>query len=57
VDLQTFLDLDPNNEYAYINRSILKETLGDLNGACEDAKKSISLGDDSSVKWFSENCN
>jgi hypothetical protein len=30
---------------------------GDLNGACADAKKAISLGDETSVKWVAGNCN
>jgi len=38
-------------------RSISKELLGDLTGACADAKKAINLGSNSSVKWVASNCN
>jgi len=43
---------------SYINRSIAKENIGDIKGACLDAKKAISLGDRASEnqKWIKKNC-
>lgn len=56
-DYNKAIELNPNYADAYNNRSIAKESIGDLNGACEDARKAISLGNESSVKWVSDNCN
>ena len=41
-----------------MNRSISKEDLGDIKGACIDAKKTVSLGyeDSENKKWIQENC-
>ena len=47
----------PNYAKAYHNRSISKEGLGDLIGACADAKKAINLGINNSIKWVASNCN
>ncbi len=43
-DYNKAIELNPNYADAYNNRSIAKESIGDLNGACEDARKAISLG-------------
>ena len=40
--------LDPNSDNSYYGRSISKYYTNDLNGACQDAKKSASLGYDAS---------
>ena len=56
-DIGDGIELNPNAADSYESRSIFKESLGDLTGACADAKKAISLGSNSSVKWISENCN
>ena len=56
-DYTKAIELDPNYASAYDNRSITKEKLGDLTGACADAKKAIKLGSNSSVKWVASNCN
>ena len=47
-DYNKAIELDPNNASAYYNRAISKYYTNDLNGACEDAKKSTSLGIDAS---------
>ena len=43
---------------SFLNRSILKEKINDLDGACFDAKKAVSLGEESSENksWIQENC-
>jgi Flp pilus assembly protein TadD len=43
-DYNKAIELDPNNASAYYNRAISKYYTNDLNGACEDARKSGSLG-------------
>jgi Flp pilus assembly protein TadD len=43
-DYNKAIELDPNNASAYYNRAISKYYTNDLNGACEDARKSSSLG-------------
>ena len=47
-DFNKVIELDPHYADAYYNRGISKYYTNDLNGACEDAKKSRSLGFDAS---------
>ena len=44
--------------YAYLNRGISKEILGDLEGACSDARISVSSGYESKDInfWIKNNC-
>jgi lipoprotein NlpI len=44
ADYTKAIELDPNYASAYKNRAIAKYYTNDLNGACEDARKSGSLG-------------
>ena len=57
-DYTKAIEIDPNKSNAFLNRSIVKETIGDIEGACLDAKKSVSLGDTSSdiQTWIKKNC-
>ena len=50
--------LDPENNMAYHNRSIAKEMIGDLMGACSDAKQAVLLGDSdvTNKNWINVNC-
>ena len=48
ADYTKAIELNPNFATAYNNRAASKGLLGDINGACEDAKKSASLGYDAS---------
>ena len=50
--------LDSQYYLPVYNRSILKEEIGDLKGACLDAKKAVSLGflDKENKRWINENC-
>ena len=52
------IELDPKYIKAYINRSIAKEIIGDINSACSDAKKAFSLGHTASDNqtWIKKNC-
>ena len=43
-DYNKSIELNPNYTSAYYNRAISKYYIDDLNGACEDARKSESLG-------------
>ena len=47
-DYTKLIELDPNEAEAYKNRAISKYYTNDLKGACEDARKSGSLGYDAS---------
>jgi hypothetical protein len=49
--------LNPNYTAAYYNRSISKEALGDLNGACVDRKKAAELGNTDAAEWVANHCN
>ena len=50
--------LDSQYYLPVYNRSVLKEQIGDLKGACLDAKKAVSLGflDKANKTWINENC-
>ena len=43
-DFNKAIELDPNDAKNYYNRAISKYYTNDLKGACEDARKSGSLG-------------
>ena len=60
-----FIWFSKHNINAYINMSIAKENIGDTKGACVDAKKVVSLGEESSENkslisenksWIKKNC-
>ena len=57
-DYTKALEIDPNDSQLYINLSIEKESIGDIKGACSDAKKAVSLGntDLDNQKWVNDNC-
>lgn len=52
------IKLDSQYAFPFYNRSVLKEQIGDLKGACFDAKKAVSLGfvDVENKKWIKKNC-
>ena len=43
------IEIDPNYATAYFNRGVSKFYLGDMIGACKDARKAQELGDDASI--------
>ena len=56
-DYTKAIEIDPVYALAYTNRSESKENIGDIKGACADAKKAFSLGDeDANKSWIMENC-
>ena len=57
ADYNKAIELDPNSAINYDNRSVAKELIGDLKGACDDAKKAVNLGSTASAKWVANNCN
>ena len=52
------IKLDSQYDLPVYNRSVLKEQIGDLKGACLDANKAVSLGylDKENKRWIKENC-
>ena len=57
-DFTKAIEINPNDTAYYLNRSIAKEGIGDIKGACEDAKKAVSLGNTASdiKSWIRDNC-
>ncbi len=57
-DFTKAIEINPNDTDYYLNRSIAKENIGDIKGACVDAKKAVSLGDTASdnKSWIRDNC-
>jgi hypothetical protein len=45
-DINTAIQLKPYNSFLYSERAFFKKEFGDKNGACEDAKKAIQLGEE-----------
>ena len=57
-DFDKAIEIDPKNYRPLLLRSMIKELMGDIKGACIDAKKSVSLGnnDEQDNNWIKENC-
>jgi len=57
-DFTKAIEINPNVINYYFNRSVAKEKIGDIKGACVDAKKAVSLGDRASdnKSWIRDNC-
>ena len=56
-DYSKAIEINPVYAKAYKNRSKSKESIGDIKGACADAKKAFSLGEEDANKgWIKENC-
>jgi len=57
-DFSKAIEINPNDIDYYFNRSVAKEKIGDIKGACVDAKKVVSLGDTASdnKSWIRDNC-
>ncbi len=53
--LSKAIEIDP--DYAYNNRGSAKYNLGDLNGACADFRKTISLGITANIECVRDQCN
>ena len=45
IDLNKYIELDPNSSRAFYYRGKLKKYMNDLTGSCTDLKKAQSLGD------------
>ncbi|MFL2622068.1 MAG: tetratricopeptide repeat protein [Flavobacteriaceae bacterium] len=56
-DYSKAIEINPNYTSAYANRSALKEALGDMSGACTDAKLAAKLGHIRSKNWAANQCN
>ena len=58
LDYTKAIKLDPKHINAYYNRSISKALLGGIKGACVDANKVVSLGDNDpeNKNWIKANC-
>ena len=52
ADYTKAIEFNPQYMKAYVNRGIIKSSLGDKRAACQDYKKSISLGDIQTAKWL-----
>ena len=42
-DYTKVIEINPKDDHAYLNRSVSKESIGDINGDCLDAKKAVFL--------------
>ena len=50
------IELNSNYNNAYVNRSIVREKLGDLLGSWSDAKIAAKFGHTQSKKWAENSC-
>ena len=57
-DCDEAIKLDPRGKLAFYNRSIAKEKIGDIKGACIDARSAKKFGykNRSNDYWIKENC-
>ena len=48
--------MNPNDAITFHNLALSKKELGDIKGACEDMKKSFSLGNSLASKFINIEC-
>ena len=56
-DFDKAIRINPSYSEAWRNRGIVKETVGDMQGACIDWKTAGILGQDEAKQWFAAQCN
>ena len=58
ADFDQAIVLNPKFQLAFLNRMEAKESIGDIGGACEDAKKAKKLGykTEEHLAWIKEKC-
>ena len=58
ADYTKVIEMDNSYRDAFLNRSLLKELIGDVKGACSDAKRSVNLGFQNKEynNWIKKNC-
>ena len=55
-DYSRAISKDIELQYSFFNRAILKEMIGDAQGACNDWRKGIEKGNKRATNVFAENC-
>ena len=55
-DYSKVIEINPNYVYAYVNRGVEKNKVGDIKGACFDWTKASGFGDEDAAKWVKEYC-
>ena len=50
------IDINPQDSEAYRNRGASKELANDLEGACQDWRKSADLGFKKAAEWVTNQC-
>ena len=56
-DFDKAIQISPSYSAAWRNRGIVKETIGDLRGACMDWRSAAILGQQDASQWIAAQCN
>ena len=55
-DYSQVIKIKPKDSDALFNLANIKKEIGDMNGACEDWRKAVDLGDEEAENLLKENC-
>ena len=50
------IEINLQDSYAYLNRGSARESLNDLEGACQDWRKAADLGLEKPAEWVKNQC-
>jgi tetratricopeptide (TPR) repeat protein len=56
MDYSMSLDLDPSNSEAWLNKGFAQLNLGKTEGACDDFRQALRLGNKRATEYISRNC-
>ncbi|MDC3036817.1 tetratricopeptide repeat protein [Prochlorococcus sp. AH-716-O22] len=58
-DYDQAINLNSNDALYFYKRGFAKQKIGNIKGACSDAKRSIALGyiDEANKRWVADMCN
>ena len=56
ADFSKAIEMDSSNPWAYRNRGLAKENLGDMKGACADWRMAYSFGQEDASQWVRNQC-
>ena len=56
ADFNQAIEINPQHANPYYNRGLARELANDLEGACDDWRKAVDLGNERPAEWVKNQC-